>query len=68
MTEKGTYFHITMKVKIKPLKNIIKRFQNNYDRKILIDELSRILKHDKTTEKGQVNNTQVLEKIYRYKK
>ena len=49
-------------------KNIIKAFKFNYDRKILTNELLRILKFDKGTQKRQVNYTQLLEKICIYKK
>ena len=48
--------------------NIIKTFKFNYDRKILTNELPRILKFDKGTQKRQVNYTQLLEKICIYKK
>ena len=49
-------------------KNIIKTFKFNYNREILTNELPRILKFDKGTQKRQVNYIQLLEKICIYKK
>lgn len=56
---------ISYKVKLSSkAKNIIKTFKHNYNRKVLIDELSRILMYQRGEEKGQLNYTQLLGKIY----